>query len=59
MKKLITLVAAVTFSATAIFGQELANFQRQQRVVSPEIQNDSVIFRINANYATVVNCFLS
>lgn len=55
MKKLITFVATISLCAAAMSGQELANFQRQQRIVSPEIQNDSVTFRINANYATIVN----
>ncbi len=54
MKKILTLAAACLIAATA-FGQELANFQRGGgRIVSPEIQNDSVSFRIRADYATVV-----
>jgi enterochelin esterase family protein len=43
-------------SATA-FGQELANFARQgqgQQVVSPEVKDGKVTFRLNANYATRV-----
>jgi len=46
---------AVLCLCASVSGQELANFARQQqKVVSPEIQGDSVTFRINANYATVV-----
>ena len=55
MKKILTLAAGLLLAATAAFGQELANFQRQAPVVSPEVKNDSVTFRLNANYATVVN----
>lgn len=53
MKKIIaSMVAlAVTFSA---FSQEIANFNRRQGVVSPEIAEGQVTFRLDADYATQV-----
>ena len=55
MKKIITIlaVALVAFSANA---QELTNFSFGGRkpIVSPEIQNDTVTFRLKADYATQV-----
>ncbi len=53
MKKILTILAAalVAFSANA---QELTNFAFGGRkvIVSPEVQNDSVTFRLKADYAT-------
>ena len=39
--------------------QELSNFSfgRGNRIVSPEIKGDSVTFRLNANYATMVSLY--
>ena len=57
MKKIITVIAALCMAACALNAQELANFNmggRGVRVVSPEIQNDSVTFRFRADYATYV-----
>ena len=58
MKRILTLIAAMAFAVSALSAQELANFSfgfgRQKPVVSPEIQNDSVTFRLKADYATVV-----
>ena len=58
MKKFFTVLAAVAMSISALSAQELANFSfgfgRQKPIVSPEIQNDSVTFRLKADYATVV-----
>ena len=54
MKKLMMLLAAAVMFAGAASAQELANFQRQQPVVSPEVNGNQVTFRLNANYATYV-----
>ena len=55
MKKLFTLLTVCLLSAGWLSGQELANFSRGPRpVVSPEIQGDSVSFRLKAEYATLV-----
>lgn len=40
---------------SAASAQELANFARGARIVSPEINGDKTTFRISANYATYVN----
>ena len=56
MKKLIAIIAGLALAAGAANAQELANFAfGGPRIVSPEIQGDSVTFRLSANYATVVN----
>lgn len=55
MKRLITLI--IVIAATTVLGsaQELNNFMRGQRSVkSPEVHNDSVTFRLKADYATIV-----
>ncbi len=57
MKHFFTTVALCLSIAGAMNAQELANFNfggRQKPVISPEIQNDSVTFRLKADYATVV-----
>ena len=57
MKKLAIVLAAVALTASTAFGQELANFARQgqgQQIVSPELKDGKVTFRLNANYATRV-----
>ena len=58
MKRILTMIAAMALAVSALSAQELANFSfgfgRQKPVVSPEIQNDSVTFRLKADYATVV-----
>ena len=57
MKRIsVTLVALATLSL-GLGAQELSNFAfwgNQKPIVSPEIQNDSVTFRLKADYATVV-----
>ena len=56
MKKVLILLAAAALSLGA-HAQELANFARQgqgQQIVSPEVQDGKVTFRLNANYATQV-----
>ncbi len=58
MKRSITLatILILGLQAFSLQAQELANFSfgRQRPVVSPEIQNDSVTFRLKADYATIV-----
>ena len=57
MKRLISTLALCLAIAGTMNAQELANFNfggRQRPVISPEIQNDSVTFRLKADYATVV-----
>ena len=55
MKRLMTLLAAA-FMVLAVNAQELANFQRVN-VVSPEIKDGQVTFRLKADYATVVELY--
>ena len=61
MKKIITLLVAAVFATSALNAQELANFDFGGRkpIVSPEVQNDSVTFRLKADYATVVKLYTS
>ena len=55
MKKIFT-VALLSVLAVVASAQELNNFSRgRQQVKSPEINGEKVTFRLNANYATVVN----
>ena len=57
MKKILSVVATLCLIAGALHAQELANFNfggRGRPVVSPEIQGDSVTFRLKADYATIV-----
>jgi len=56
MKKILTLAAAAFLMVGAVSAQELSNFNfgGRAQVKSPEIKGDSVTFRLNANYATVV-----
>ena len=57
MKRILTVLAATLAIAGTLQAQELANFsfgRGARPVVSPEIQNDSVTFRLKADYATVV-----
>ena len=57
MKRILSSIALCLAIAGTMNAQELANFNfggRQRPVVSPEIQNDSVTFRLKADYATVV-----
>ena len=56
MKRILTLIAAAAIAVGAN-APELANFARQgqgQQIVSPEVQDGKVTFRLNANYATQV-----
>ncbi len=57
MKRIISTIALCLAIAGAMQAQELTNFAffgGQKPIVSPEIQNDSVTFRLKADYATVV-----
>ncbi len=57
MKKMLTLLAATLFvAASSISAQELTNFAmgRGPQIVSPEVKDGKVTFRLNANYATRV-----
>lgn len=56
MKRITAILASLLLAAGALCAQELTNFSfwGQKPVVSPEIQNDSVTFRLKADYATVV-----
>ena len=56
MKRILISIASLFIAAGALSAQELTNFSfwGQKPVVSPEIQNDSVTFRLKADYATVV-----
>ena len=55
MKRILSTIMLTLAIAGAAQAQELANFSRGNRpVISPEIQGDSVTFRLKADYATVV-----
>ena len=55
MKKTLMLFAAAFAAAATLNAQELANFSfGGGRIVSPEIQGDSITFRLKADYATIV-----
>ena len=56
MKRITAIITSLLLAASALSAQELTNFSfwGQKPVVSPEIQNDSVTFRLKADYATVV-----
>ena len=57
MKRTLTTLALCLAVAGAMQAQELTNFafgRGQKPIISPEIQNDSVTFRLKADYATVV-----
>lgn len=53
MKKILSVMALVALMIAAN-AQELSNFRREAKIVSPELKGDSVTFRLDANYATVV-----
>ena len=55
MKRFITILA-FAFMVLALNAQELANFRRVS-VVSPEVKNDTVTFRLRAEYATDVKLY--
>ncbi len=53
MKKYIYLLITL-FCFSGTFAQEISNFMRRQRIVSPEIGKSEVTFRISAPYADSV-----
>ncbi|MBO7416617.1 MAG: esterase [Bacteroidaceae bacterium] len=57
MRKIFLIAAVAALSSAPVVSQELNNFNfgGRQQVVSPELKGDKVTFRLNANYATVVN----
>lgn len=59
MKKILfSFLVFLCFFTGTTTAQELANFSMGRApIVSPEITKDSVTFRLNANYATVVNLY--
>ena len=56
MRKVLTVIAAALALTASLQAQELTNFNfgGQAPVISPDIQGDSVTFRLKADYATVV-----
>ena len=56
MKRLLVFAAAAAALTLSAQAQELnnVNFRGQAPVISPEIQGDSVTFRLKADYATIV-----
>ena len=56
MKRIVTILSAALVLAASLQAQELTNFSfgGQAPVISPEIQGDSVTFRLKADYATIV-----
>ena len=52
MKRIFTLVATALLAVSALSGQELTNFAmggRGPRIVSPEVKDGKVTFRLSAN----------
>ena len=59
MKKIFTILAAATLAAASLNAQELTNFAFGRKpIVSPEVKNDSVTFRLKADYATQVSLYV-
>jgi enterochelin esterase family protein len=56
MKRILILFASCLLAVSALHAQELTNFAfgGQKPIVSPEIDQDSVTFRLKADYATIV-----
>ncbi|MBR5141208.1 MAG: esterase [Bacteroidales bacterium] len=56
MKRILIALASLAMATGVLSAQELTNFAfwGQKPVISPEVQNDSVTFRLKADYATVV-----
>ena len=58
MKKIFTILAAATIAAASLNAQELTNFMFGRKpIISPEVKNDSVTFRLKADYATQVSLY--
>ena len=56
MKRILFCLALCVAVSVSLRAQELTNFSfwNQKPIISPEIQNDSIVFRLKADYATVV-----
>jgi len=57
MKKVLTILAAAALAVSSLGAQELTNFafgNRGPLIVSPEVKDGKVTFRLSANYATRV-----
>ena len=54
MKRILTVIASMLCLASALEAQELANFMGAPQIVSPEITDSGVTFRLKADYATIV-----
>ena len=55
MKRIISIFAALVMMAGALQAQELTNFMfGGPRVVSPDIQGETITFNFRADYATQV-----
>ena len=56
MKRIFIALASIVMAAGSLSAQELTNFSfwDQKPVISPEVKNDSVTFRLKADYATIV-----
>lgn len=55
MRRLFAIAAAAVLVCCTMSAQELANFARSnKKIVSPEVADGQVTFRLDANYATVV-----
>lgn len=56
MKRILSFFAATVLAVCSMGAQELSNFSfgRGPRIVSPDIQADSVTFNLKADYATMV-----
>ena len=56
MRKILAIAAAALLLAGAASAQELANFAwGRPQVVSPQVTDTSIIFRLDADYATMVS----
>ncbi|MBQ8069861.1 MAG: esterase [Bacteroidales bacterium] len=56
MKRIVSIIAAAALAVCSLSAQELANFAMGggNRIVSPEVKDGKVTFRLSANYATRV-----
>ena len=59
MKKILLIIAGLAMLTASAGAQELRNFNfgGARQIVSPEIAGDSTIFRLSADYATVVTLY--
>ncbi len=61
MKRILAFFAALLTCVGVLSAQELANFSfgNQRPVISPEVEDGNVTFRLKADYATVVKLYVS